>query len=318
MGKAVKREDPKADAAKAAAKKEKADADLIKACENDELGRARKGAACAATCPIVLFPHACDVLAAVDAGAELDFDVTGTGSTPMHIAAGYGSYEVCKLLHSVGAALDVICLGHFAPAWLVFPLSIPIVALGLACEPIQIVNDKKMTPLDVATQVGEDKIVRLLQALMRGEAPPVEVSDDDEEEDEAESAGAEDLAGEKPIAPPQEAVPAPQEVAIPYPVSESVGSAADVTEAAAAMSKLCVLSFNMEGRMGISMDKNVVAKVGEPGTQGFDHGRPGGGPVAEQRTIDFPRDIHHRMSRHGELPATDLSQHSRMPETHQR
>ena len=98
-----------------------------------------------------------------------------------------------------------------------------------------------------------------------------QVSDDDEE-DEAESAGAEDLAGEKPIAPPQEAVPAPQEVAIPYPVSESVGSAADVTEAAAAMSKLCVLSFNMEGRMGISMDKNVVAKVGEPGTQGFDLG----------------------------------------------
>ena len=86
----------------------------------------------------MLFPPACDVLAAVDAGAELDFDVTGTGSTPMHIAAGYGSYEVCKLLHSAGAALDVICLGHFAPAWLVFPLSISIVALGLACDPMQL------------------------------------------------------------------------------------------------------------------------------------------------------------------------------------
>ena len=40
--------------------------------------------------------------AAVESGAELDFDATGTGSTPMHVAAGFGSYEVVKYLFEVG------------------------------------------------------------------------------------------------------------------------------------------------------------------------------------------------------------------------
>ena len=39
--------------------------------------------------------------AAVESGAEIDHDATGTGSTPMHIAAGFGSYDVVNYLYSV-------------------------------------------------------------------------------------------------------------------------------------------------------------------------------------------------------------------------
>ena len=43
--------------------------------------------------------------AAVESGAELDFDATGTGSTPMHVAAGFGSYEVVKYLSDMSASV---------------------------------------------------------------------------------------------------------------------------------------------------------------------------------------------------------------------
>ena len=240
----AKKDDPKAEAAKAAAKKEKAENDLIKACKNDELSKAKK---------------------CVEAGADLSIDATGTGSTPLHVAAGFGSYEVCKFLHSANANLDAL-------------------------------NNKRMTPLDVATQVGEDKIVRLLQALMRGEAPPEEapeVEDDEDDEVGEGAAGAEGPAGEKPIAPPEKEA-APQEVADPYPVSESIAAevvaksaAAEVAEVAAALK---TLSFKLQGKLGISLEKNVVAKVGDAGTQAAELGVQEGWVLKSVGGTDVPAD----------------------------
>eukprot|EP00320_Phaeocystis_rex_P003467 CAMPEP_0119063900 /NCGR_PEP_ID=MMETSP1178-20130426/7117_1 /TAXON_ID=33656 /ORGANISM="unid sp, Strain CCMP2000" /LENGTH=261 /DNA_ID=CAMNT_0007045291 /DNA_START=39 /DNA_END=824 /DNA_ORIENTATION=+ len=212
MGGAKKAPDPKAEAAKAAAKVEKACNDLVKACKEDALPKAKK---------------------AVEAGAELDFDATGTGSTPMHIAAGFGSYEVVKFLFSVGGSLEKM-------------------------------NDKKMTPLDVAVQVGEEKIVRLLKALQCGEAPPEEApeADDDEDDDEAYPV-TEAPAGVKQAAPSQQ--------------DESDAAKPEAAEAAQAqvveeLSKLRITSFTAAGKLGITLENNVVAKVGEAGTQAADQG----------------------------------------------
>ena len=104
MPKAPPKVDPAKEAAKAAAKVEKACNDLVKACKDDALPKAKKGAAAAAT-PCTAFVRLTrppPFAAAVDSGAELDFDATGTGSTPMHVAAGFGSYEVVKYLFEVG------------------------------------------------------------------------------------------------------------------------------------------------------------------------------------------------------------------------
>jgi len=205
--------DPAKEAAKAAAKQEKACNDLIKACKDDALSKAKK---------------------AVESGAELDFDATGTGSTPMHIAAAFGSYEVVNFLFSVGASIEKV-------------------------------NGKKMTPLDVAMQVGEDKIVRLLKALLSGEPPPQEApeAEDDDDADDADEAYpvTETSTGAKQIVPSQKAE---LEAATP--------EAAEVVHVAAALSKLCALSFSTTGKLGISLEKNVVAKVGEAGTQAADQG----------------------------------------------
>ena len=144
-------------------------------------------------------------------------------------------------------------------------------------------NGKEKTPLDVAMQVGEDKIVRLLKALLRGEAPPQEAADagddDDDDDDEAYPVN-ETSTGAKQAAPPQKA--------------EAVVQAAELA------SKLRSLSFSTAGmlgisnpipnpnptptpnptpnpypppgKLGISLEKNVVAKVGEAGTQAADQG----------------------------------------------
>ena len=84
----AKKDDPKAEAAKAAAKKEKAENDLIKACKNDELSKAKK---------------------CVEAGADLSIDATGTGSTPLHVAAGFGSPERCVGARDGGRAWTGAC-----------------------------------------------------------------------------------------------------------------------------------------------------------------------------------------------------------------
>jgi len=204
MPKAVAKVDPAKEAAKAAAKVEKACNDLVKACKDDALSKAKK---------------------AVESGAEIDHDATGTGSTPMHIAAGFGSYDVVNYLYSVKP------------------------------DSIEKKNGKEKTPLDVAMQVGEDKIVRLLKALLRGEAPPQEPADagddDDDDDDEAYPVN-ETSTGAKQAAPPQKA--------------EAVVQAAELA------SKLRSLSFSTAGKLGISLEKNVVAKVGEAGTQAADQG----------------------------------------------
>ena len=101
--------DPAKEAAKAAAKQEKACNDLIKACKDDALSKAKKGVALLPHPPplYTLTPHLLPCYTAVESGAELDFDATGTGSTPMHIAAAFGSYEVVNFLFSVGASIEV-------------------------------------------------------------------------------------------------------------------------------------------------------------------------------------------------------------------
>jgi len=214
MPKAPAKVDPAKEAAKAAAKVEKACNDLVKACKDDALSKAKK---------------------AVESGAEIDFDATGTGSTPMHIAAGFGSYDVVNYLFSVG---------------------------GLPS--IEKKNGKAKTPLDVAMQVGEDKIVRLLKALLKGEPPPQEAAGDDEDEDEDEEEAYpvnETSTGGKPAAPPLKAT-APE--------------AAEVVQVAELTTKLQSLSFSTAGKLGISLEKNVVAKVGDAGTQAADKGvKPG-------------------------------------------
>ena len=122
-----------------------------------------------------------------------------------------------------------------------------------------------MTPLDVAMQVGEDKIVRLLKALLSGEPPPQEApeAEDDDDADDADEAYpvTETSTGAKQIVPSQKAE---LEAATP--------EAAEVVHVAAALSKLCALSFSTTGKLGISLEKNVVAKVGEAGTQAADQG----------------------------------------------
>ena len=89
----------------------------------------------------------------MEAGATLDIDVSGAGTlaTPMHVAAAFGAYEVCKFLFEVGGR-----------------------------EVLEAKNAKQKTPLDIAEEVGEEKVVRLLQALLKGEKPPEEAPDDDE------------------------------------------------------------------------------------------------------------------------------------------
>jgi len=211
MPKAVAKVDPAKEAAKAAAKVEKACNDLVKACKDDALSKAKK---------------------AVESGAEIDHDATGTGSTPMHIAAGFGSYDVVNYLYSVKP------------------------------DSIEKKNGKEKTPLDVAMQVGEDKIVRLLKALLRGEAPPQEAADagdddDDDDDDEAYPVN-ETSTGAKQAAPPQKA--------------EAAVQAAEAVQVAELASKLKSLSFSTAGKLGISLEKNVVAKVGEAGTQAADQG----------------------------------------------
>jgi len=221
MPKAPAKVDPAKEAAKAAAKVEKACNDLGKACKDDALSKAKKS---------------------VEAGAELDFDVTGTGSTPMHVAAGFGSYEVVKYLFSVG---------------------------GLPS--LEKKNAKEKTPLDVAMQVGEDKIVRLLKALLRGEPPPQEAAGDDDDDDDDDEAYPvnETSTGAKATgqaAPPLKAVD-PEAVE---------AKAAEVVQVAELVTKLQSLSFSTAGKLGISLEKNVVAKVGEAGTQAADKGvKPG-------------------------------------------
>ena len=113
MPKAPAKVDPAKEAAKAAAKVEKACNDLVKACKDDALSKAKKGAAAAAApaLPLCISHHLLPCHAAVESGAEIDFDATGTGSTPMHIAAGFGSYDVVNYLFSVSRG-PLVC-----PPW---------------------------------------------------------------------------------------------------------------------------------------------------------------------------------------------------------
>jgi len=223
MGKPAKAPDPKKEAELAAKKIEKAEADLVKACKNDEEKKAKK---------------------AIEAGAKLDIDASGVGalSTPMHVAAGYGSYEVCKYLVEVGGM-----------------------------ELLQSKNRKEKTPLDVAEQVGEDKIIRLLQALLKGEKPPEEKPDADDDDDD-------DLAppeGDAPAAAAGEAYPvdAPAKGEAAPAKADAAVPAAPEAELAGAMAKLRIAHFSMAaGKLGMSLEGNVVSKVGEASSQAGSQG----------------------------------------------
>ena len=89
-------------------------------------------------------------------------------------------------------------------------------------------------------QVGEDKIVRLLKALLKGEPPPQEAAgdddDDDDDDDEAYPVN-ETSTGGKQVAPPLKAA-APE--------------AAEVVQVAELTTKLQSLSFSTAGKRGIS------------------------------------------------------------------
>ena len=104
-------------------------------------------------------------------------------------------------------------------------------------------NAKEKTPLDVAMQVGEDKIVRLLKALLRGEPPPQEAAGDDDD-DEAypvnETSTGAKATGQ--AAPPLKAVD-PEAVE---------AKAAEVVQVAELVTKLQSLSFSTAGELGIS------------------------------------------------------------------
>ena len=151
----------------------------------------------------------------------------------MHLAAGFGAYEVCKYLFEVGGK-----------------------------EVLEAKNRKGKTPLGVAEDVGEPKIIRLLEALIKGEPPPNEAPDeeDDEEVDDLLKEATAVGAGE---APPAEG--APQVSPTPQ------------QEVAVAMSKMSIATFSIgAGKLGMTLEKNCVAKVGEAGTQAVTHGvQPG-------------------------------------------
>lgn len=185
-------------------------------------------------------------LAAIEAGVQIDFDVSrvGSGSTPMHLAAGFGAYEVCKYLFELGGT-DVL----------------------------EAKNRKGKTPLGVAEDVGEPKVVRLLEALIKGEPPPNEVSDKSDDEDEVdellkETTAVGAVADEGP--PVSEGAPQAQSEAPAVPPTPQ-------QVVAVAMSKMSIATFSIgDGKLGMTLEKNCVAKVGEAGTQAVTHGvQPG-------------------------------------------
>ena len=152
----------------------------------------------------------------------------------MHLAAGFGAYEVCKYLFEVGGK-----------------------------EVLEAKNRKGKTPLGVAEDVGEPKIIRLLEALIKGEPPPNEAPDDVDDEDEVDDLLKEATAVGAGEAPPAEG--APQVSPTPQ------------QEVAVAMSKMSIATFSIgAGKLGMTLEKNCVAKVGEAGTQAVTHGvQPG-------------------------------------------
>ena len=93
----------------------------------------------------------------------------------------------------------------------------------------------------MATQVGEEKIVRLLKALLNGEPPPVE-EDGDEEEDDDEAYPVNE-SGAK-----QEAAPAKAEEA----GAAEAAPAAEAAQVAELTTKLQTLSFSTAGELPIS------------------------------------------------------------------
>ena len=189
--------------------------------------------------------HACVThhpdCAAIEAGVQIDFDVSrvGSESTPMHLAAGFGAYEVCKYLFEVGGK-----------------------------DALEAKNKKGKTPLSIAQDVGEPKIIRLLEALIKGEPPPNEAPDDEDDEDEVDEMLKEATAvgaaeGEALAAPSAEEAPA-----VPPTPQQDV---------AVAMSKMSIATFSISaGKLGMTLEKNCVAKVGEASTQAATHGvQPG-------------------------------------------
>ena len=99
----------------------------------------------------------------------------------------------------------------------------------------------------MATQVGEEKIVRLLKALLNGEPPPVEEDGDEEEEDD--EAYPVNESGAK-----QEAAPAKAEeagAAAPAPAAKAA-PAAEAAQVAELTTKLQTLSFSTAGELPFS------------------------------------------------------------------
>ena len=99
---------------------------------------------------------------AVSKGADVNWQ-NERGHTAAHVAAAFGALNVLRYLHSQGADLEMI-------------------------------NEKKMTPLMAAKHIGEEDAALLIEAFLRGESgenigKADEESDGEDDADPAKAAG---------------------------------------------------------------------------------------------------------------------------------
>ena len=122
--------------AEAAKKVEKANADLMRACKNDEGKKAES---------------------AIAKGADINYE-NDKGNSLMHIAAGFGSLSVIRVLHKAGASLEKA-------------------------------NQQQLTPLQMAQKINEENAAALIEALLAGKTGDEIGAGEGEEEEEGEEAG---------------------------------------------------------------------------------------------------------------------------------
>jgi len=108
---------------------------------------------------------------AVSKGANINFQ-NDMGHTAAHVAAAFGALSVLRYLHKQGADLEMI-------------------------------NEKKMTPLMAARHIGEENAAKLIEALLAG------LSGDDigKEEDENDDGEMEKAMAAASVAAPAAAAP---------------------------------------------------------------------------------------------------------------
>jgi len=134
---------------------------------------------------------------AVAKGADIHWQ-NDKGHTAVHVAAAFGALSVIRYLHKQGAALEVL-------------------------------NERKMTPLMAARHIGEEDAAALLEALIAGKSGDgigqAEDASDDEDEAALSKAKAEAAAEGKAGAGASESSTASDRKDA-YPASESSASKA--------------------------------------------------------------------------------------------